>query len=280
MTDGASSSTNPRFNRQSGFLKKSLAYYVMKLNTHLLLLLFCALAVSCSPYHRLQKAFYGNKMSLQYLYTSKPAASKRDIHISIAEPVIREPRFKSGEVKRGKMEVIPLLIYNGWNYTFECSVGKNQVKENVSAFIQSALVAESNRSGIYHADTSPSPYTLEIEVDSLRSGGTQKTNGFFAYFVFVYMYSNIVRAESTPAYCRFHYRLRKGDEILLDSYVDNYVKLDILRPYPFNTQTINHYFKANLVELLSESIKLNVEKVVGAVNKKLEAEARKNEGSD
>jgi hypothetical protein len=94
------------------------------------------------------------------------------------------------------------------------------------------------------------------------------------------MYSNSVRAQSTPAYCRFHYRLRKGDEVLLDSFVGNYVKLDMLRPYPFNTETINHYFKAHLVELLSESIKLNVEKVVSTVNKKLEAEARKSAGSD
>lgn len=252
----------------------------MKLNMSLLLLLFFAIAVSCSPYQRLEKAFRGNKLSLQYLYTSKPASFKHDIRVSIAEPVIIEPRFRSGEVKRGKMEVIPLLIYNGWNYTFNCSIGKNQVKEKVSSFIQSALIEESNRSGIYYADKSLSPYTLEIEVDSLRSDGTQKTRGFFAYFVFVYMYNNSVRAESTPAYCRFHYRLRKGDEILLDSYVGNYVKLDILRPYPFTTQTINNYFKAHLVELMSESIKLNVEKVVSAVNKKLEEEVRKSAGSD
>jgi hypothetical protein len=252
----------------------------MKLKTGVPLLLFLATVVSCSPYHRLEKSFHGNKMSLHYLHTSKPASSKRDIHISVAEPVILEPRFKSGEVKRGKMEVIPLLIYNGWNYTFDCSIGKNQVKEKVSTFIQSALIEESNRSGIYYADQSPSPYTLEIEVDSLRSGGTQYTKGFFAYFFFVYMYSNSVRAQSTPAYCRFHYRLRKGDEVLLDSFVGNYVKMDMLRPYPFNTETINHYFKAHLVELLSESIKLNVEKVVSTVNKKLEAEARKSAGSD
>ena len=228
------------------------------------------ITTSCTPYHRIAKGFANRKTSLQYIHTPGSNTNKKNIPVAILKPVINDGSFKGGHVKNLKTEIIPAIVYYGWEYQYECVIGHNQVKENISSFIQSSLVEEGNRMGIFSADTIINrPYSIEVEVDSMRSSALHKTKGFFAYFFFFGITQNSVQAIATPAFCRFHFRLRKGNQILLDRVVSNSSSLDFLRPYPYNEKTLNVYLRAYLVESLGDAVKKNVEAIVNEVNKEL-----------
>ena len=166
-------------------------------------ILFVSLiSVSCTPYHRITKGFMRGKTSIEYIHTSKSKSERnKNIPVTILKPVITDLSFKSGSVKNVKAVVIPLIIYNGWNYEYECAIGHNQVKENLNSFIQSSLVEEANRMGLFKADTiANNSYSIEVEVDSMRSAAIHKTSGFFAYFFFFALRQNSTQANVTLAY--------------------------------------------------------------------------------
>jgi len=225
---------------------------------------------SCSPYGRISRDFAGKQTSIQYIHSPGKSPQKLNVSVGIAKPVIKDRGFKSGQIKNLKAEVVPLIVYNGWTFFYECSIGRNQVKENMNSFIQSSLVEEGNRKGIFTADTSSNHlYTVEIEVDSMRSAAVHKTNGYFVYLFFVSVWGTTTNASGNPAYCRFHYRLRKGDKVILDKRVSNTSTLDFLRPFPFDKNSFNIYLRAYLVESLGDAIRKNIEAVVWDVNREL-----------
>jgi hypothetical protein len=238
------------------------------------IVLFLSLALgvgACSPYNSLFTDFVKKRNSIQYLYTSKKVTGKKDITVSVAKTVIKDPNFKSGGVLKIKGEVAPLLFINTWKYQFECVVGRNQIKEDLNSFIQTSLVNECNRSGHFKADTaSGNHYTLEIEVDSLQSKGQLYNSGHFVYLVFFYSYHKIEKLGEARAYSRFHYRLKKGDQLITDSYVSSTSSLELLKPAKITFSQLHEYYRANLVESLSETLKKNIEQVVRVANRKID----------
>ncbi len=221
------------------------------------------------------------KTSIQYLYNSKKVNEKKDLWVAISKPFISDKAFKSGGVNKVNSEVIPLILYTGWNYAkYECIIGRNQIKENLNPFIQEAFITESKRSGNYLPDTtSTSPYSLEIEVDSIYSKGQYFVSGFVAVLIIATISHHEEKAGEALAYCRFHYRLKRGNETVLDDYVSNKSTREMLRATKRTSlKKFHEFYRANLVESLGESIKKNIEQVVKKVSAKLEVESASNGG--
>ncbi|HTH56136.1 MAG TPA: hypothetical protein VL728_08810 [Cyclobacteriaceae bacterium] len=236
----------------------------------ILIIAMALLVSSCSPYGRLAKDFAGKQTSIQFIHSPGKSPVKFNISVGFVKPVITDAAFKSGQIKNVKTEIIPAIIYTGWTYFYECSIGRNQVKEKLDSFVQSSLVEEGNRKGIFTADTSSNhPYTVEIEIDSIRSAAIHKTTGHFVYLFFFATWGSSTNATGNPAYCRFHYRLRKGEKVIVDKSIGNYSTIDFLRPFPFDEKTFNVYLRAYLVESLGDAIRKNIEAVVREVNREL-----------
>src|SRR6267142_5034199 len=109
---------------------------------------------SCSPYQRLYTDFMKGRSSIRYIHTSKKEFKKTDNRVNVSLPVITDSRFKSaGNVRHVKSTVIPLIVFNSWDYRYECEVGQPLIIENLPRFIQASVIAESRRSGTFGIDS-------------------------------------------------------------------------------------------------------------------------------
>jgi hypothetical protein len=235
----------------------------MGFKNQLFILLTGVILFSCSPYKQLYKDFNGNKTSIDYIHTTELVkAKKRDVTICIAKPIIRYSRFTVGEVRKISSEIIPLIIYNGWNHKYECSIGKNQIKENLDTFIQAAFLEEINRSSSFKADTiSKNKFSIEIEVDSISSRGPFVNSGEFIYLFIAYMSQTREEAGPGVAYSRLHYKVRKSDKVVLEDYVSTQSTFELLRPNVLTFKKFHSHYRANLIESLSDTLKKNIEQI-------------------
>jgi hypothetical protein len=173
---------------------------------------------ACSPYQQLTKDFTQGQNSLAYSYRPyKHFDAPKNPSVKLLTPVI-STTFRGGEVKKVSSEVIPLLVFNSWNHTYECVLGRNQIKENVPEFIATSLREDCNRSGTFKlTKDSTVNYSLEIEIDSISSKGPYRKSGFWLYLVIAWYRHRVDYASTGKAFCSYHYKLRKGEQVVLDN---------------------------------------------------------------
>ena len=87
----------------------------------------------------------------------------------------------------------------------------------MSAFVQDSWLAESHRSGLYPPSTSAATdFSLEIAVDSIYARGPYWAEGLFVFAFIIWTHSEWERAGPGIAYSHCTYRLKKGDEVVLE----------------------------------------------------------------
>lgn len=230
--------------------------------------LFLLLCSSCSPYNKLRRDFNNGKSSVDYIHTSELGIAKNDRGINISNPIISDKLFTSmGVVTKKQNTVTPLIIYNEWKNEYGCRIGRNLIKEDLSDFIKSATLEESKRTGSYRIDNTPTAsLILEIEVDSLNAAGPFVNKGFFIYLVFGYALQKEELAGPGKAYSRFRYRVRDGETIFLENSVSSEANSESLKLPGVAFKKLHEIYRAHLIELLSETFKQNIEKIVLHIN--------------
>ena len=242
------------------------------------LLMLAFLNFSCMSTGELYKGLTKKKGTLNYIHDSDIEADKGTFKVGVAKPIVSDPKFiLPGSVRKVKAAVVPLIIFNSWNFEFEYRIGKASIQEDIESFVRSALITESNRSGSFTADTiqSTERLTLEIEIDSIGAKGPYYAKGHFVFLGLMYFGQQMENTGPAVAYSRFFYRLRVGDKVLMEDYTSSSRPTQPLRQTHTSTKELRNFYNTNLVEALSQTLKTNIEIIVEDVNIFLDMEADK-----
>lgn len=234
--------------------------------------------ISCTSTNGLYKALTKNKVSLKYMLDSDVEHEDKNYTVAIKKPVITDPSFtKTGELKKLSGYVVPVIFYTEWKSIHDYRIGANVIAEDVASFVQEALILESDRSGIYMADTISlhDELTLEIEIDSVSAKGPYVDQGEILFLLFAYSYSVSEMAGPGMAYSRFHYTLKKQNAVIFDDYVSNRYTIKPLVTLPGSPKNLRTAYTINLVESLSQTFKANIEVIIEDINIYLEQEMAK-----
>jgi len=234
----------------------------------LLFVLVAAAVVACSPYRQLMTDFADGQNSLSYLHTStKRLNMPKNPNVKLLTPVI-SARLGSGDVKRISTQVMPLIVFNSCEYRYECVLGRNQISEDVPQFLASSLREETGRSGTFKIkEDSAADFSIDVEIDSISARGPYQASREWIVAIIFLIHHKEDQAGPGRAFCSYHYRLRKGNEIVLDGFVKSEKTIEMLRPQRRTSfSDFRGFYRANLVESLSETIKMNNEKLVRKIN--------------
>jgi hypothetical protein len=234
---------------------------------------FALLAIfnfSCSSTINLQKGFTRKQASLKYIHTSERKTATPLDTIIILKPVITDKKFTSvSDVKKTRAYFVPAILYNEWYASYQYWVGSAVIEEDIPAFIQSSLVQESKRSASFFTDTtllSKDHLTLEISVDTIGAGGSYEDKGFWFFALFAYAFSEEENAGPGIAYSSFHYRLKQGNEILLEGNATDSRETEVLVKTQKSPKELRTYYTTSLVEALSLTFKTNIETIIKHIN--------------
>lgn len=224
---------------------------------------------SCGSTNSFYKDLTSRKTSLQYLHDAPKNQKVPICQVQIARPVVTDPSFnRPGSVRAARSYVIPVIIYNEWGSEFDYRLGSASIQQDVASFVQSAVMTESSRSGIFTADSvrTADDLVLEIEIDSIGAQGQYFKKGSFIYLLFAYSYEEKEGIGSSMAYAQCHYRLRKGDTVLIEDVVRSQHAPQTPDMRYGDPKLLRADFNSALIEALSLSLKDNIEKIVQEVN--------------
>jgi hypothetical protein len=225
---------------------------------------------SCASPLAMHKSFVKTKGSLSYIHDSEPRLDSAYECVTVIPPSLDAWQLTGpGMVRKKSAWVVPLIFINVWKSEYEYFPGRDGISEDVPAFIQNSVITEANRSAAFRAsaDGCASDLTLEIEVDSTAAKGAYVTQGFIYYFGIVYGTSTSESAGIGEAYSRFHYRLKKGDEVLFSGESSSrQVSQPLARQYGSKNE-LRSFFNRNLLEALALSFKTNVDILVEDVDR-------------
>jgi hypothetical protein len=222
----------------------------------------------CSPLARLTKDFTKNKTSIEYMHTSRMMPSEKKLNIYVAPARVSDTQFPPlSVITKTKSQVIPLIVVTTWKHDYQCVVGQNQIVEDLPSFVRSSFIEEASRRGHFSTDSlADRNLTLEIDVDSLGARGPYQNSGHFIYLFFAYTYQVIEQAGPGSAYSRLHYKVKDGDKVVLEDYISNTATFGILRPAGTTQKQFHEFYRANLVESLSDTFRRNIEELVSHIN--------------
>jgi hypothetical protein len=226
-------------------------------------------ATSCGSSTRFYKDFTSRKTSLQYLHDAPKNQKVSACQVQVVRPVITDPSFnRPGSVRAARSYVIPVIIYNEWGSEFDYRLGSASIQQDVASFVQSAVITESSRSGIFTADSArtANDLVLEIGIDSIGAQGQYFKKGSFIYLLFAYAFDEKEGIGNSMAYAQCRYRLRKGDTILIEDVVRSQHAPQTPDMRYGSPKLLRADFNSALIEALSLSIKDNIEKIVQEVN--------------
>ena len=224
---------------------------------------------SCVGTKTLYKGLTKEDSTLEYLFDSEENTSEKVDSIMVLTPVISDPQFtKSGNLRKVKSSVIPLIFYNGWKSEFEYSIGENVIREDVSKFVGKTVINEINRSTSFYADsTSNTGLILELEIDNLGAKGPYHSDGTMMYLLFYYSYSMLEYAGPGVAYSGLNYKLKQETQVLLEGRHQSEIPTEPLKGNFQSTKELRKFFSAQLTEALSITLKSNIESVIKDVEK-------------
>jgi hypothetical protein len=220
---------------------------------------------SCTSPIKLHQSFIANKSSMAYMHDSDIDPDSTPFVVTVAKPEITFWQMKgTGMVRQTKSSVVPLIFINTWNTEYEYLLGNGGIKENVASFIRKSIITESERSGSFTPveEDSTNNFVLEIEVDSIGAKGAYKMQGYFFFVLMAYGYGQTESADPGTAFSRFHYKLRKGDEVLLEDFTSSKQVSKPLAVRHESRENLRRFYNSNLVEALSQTIKTNIEIII------------------
>ncbi|MBT1704297.1 hypothetical protein [Chryseosolibacter indicus] len=236
------------------------------------IIILIVLCNACASTEALHKGFTKRKTSLKYINDTKWQEKTTPYTVCVDKVLLNDGKFRGpGLVRKIKSSVIPLIIYTGWKADHDYRLGQDGIKEDIGAFIQCAMIEESNRSGIFKADTlqSVSNFKLEIEVESLGVSGPYHQEGFFVFLYLVYVWSFQEAGGQSQAYSKFHYTLKKDGITVLDAYAKSEQQSERFHTTYPSKKIIRSAFNTSMVEALSLTFKKNIETIVKDVNRYL-----------
>lgn len=231
------------------------------------LVLSAFFTISCSPYKILTKDFLSSKASIDYIHTT-PRLSKNlpNELIYVAQPTVSASLPEVSEIKKVANEVVPLLIFNQWNHQYYCTLGKKEIKEDLASFLKASLMEEGKRRGFQFGDkAADQPLQLEISIESVSASGPYVNSGFFAYFVFFWISQTVEKAGPGIAESRFHFKLKKKGEVLLEESVVSSVTFEPLDGQRMSFSQLHMAFRSSLAELLGNTFEKNIDKILKKV---------------
>jgi hypothetical protein len=243
------------------------------------LILLATFNFSCTSTASLYKGFSKEKASLKYIYDSENEPDTIGQVVTIMKPQITDAKFTlPGIVRKTQSSVIPLIVYNQWKNLYEYQIGSALISEDIPSFVQTAFLEESKRSGTYKTkatSTASDDLVLEIEIDSIGAKGPYYSTGYLLYLFLGYSYGESESAGPGVAYSRFHYLLRKGDEVLMEDYTVSHNSSQPLIMHEKSLDKLRTSYTANLVESLAMTFKTNIEIIVEDIDIFLDLEKKK-----
>ena len=229
------------------------------------------LLFGCGSSLQIQKSIGANQFSLSYVHDSKPISEKGSNNVYI-EPIEFVNNISDTLAVRPKGTfVLPLLLFNVWNYKYECSLGKNVLSENNENFIKNSIATEVDRSGIFNISSEPSnaDYSLNIKVVENKCYGPYSQNGFFYFFLIAYGYGVSESAGPGISSVKWVYQLKKNDSTVICDSIMVAKEGSSIRTRAKDYAQLRRDFGNSMAEALSNSYKECIEKTIAAINDKL-----------
>jgi hypothetical protein len=239
-----------------------------------LILLFVNIALtlavaSCSSTKTVYQGLTAVPASLNYINDSNVISLTSTDTITIQQPIITDKKFsQNAELKKQKVLVIPAIIFNYWSFIYEYWIGSSNIQNDVSQFVQKSLINEATRSGKFVPTSmaeSNKGLQLEITIDTLEAGGDYEKYGMFTSIIFYYFLHTAEESGPGGAYSNLHYKLKRGDEILLEGNANSSKPVENLIETKRSKQEIRFHYTASLVEALASTFNSNIKTIVNEV---------------
>lgn len=149
-------------------------FYLSKFKDHFLLniliiFFYSILFSSCQTAGSIKKEFHNMETNLYYELTT-PIFESEIKDTLFLNPISHSKMNPDMLVKRKRLVIIPLILYNHSNERFKITLGEQILNDSYSNFFTKALLAECNRSSCFQLENDPinlesdPEYTLDINV--------------------------------------------------------------------------------------------------------------------
>jgi hypothetical protein len=228
------------------------------------------LLFGCASVSKLETHLNSRTHNLGYIQDSKPLELKKRNFVWVEKPKLVKGLSEQGKVFKLSTSVAPLIIYTGWKQQFEYRLGDQQLQQQISEFVQQAIIKEANRSSSFIADSIggiKDDFKLKIEIQNVQASGSYKTQGFVFYAVFFALYSSQHMAGPSSATSSIKYTLTKNDKIILENTAVSTDASDPLKIRYSSVEKLQMGYSSTLAEQLSQSLKINIETCIREVNR-------------
>lgn len=202
------------------------------------ILVFCTVAFMTSScmVKNLEKNLRAEKHSIAYQSDYWVSPNKINATLAIDSLVMDSTLMpKESTVKSNGGYVIPLLVFNYWNFKYECTLGQSSIEEDIPSYLRYSFQENLEKSGIF-TQTTPdkAEYLLEISIDKMKTAGPYKYSGVYYFLLYVYGYSYNFQFGPGQGNLEISCKLKKGNEIVLTR------KFEASEITPKINQPINH----------------------------------------
>ncbi len=222
----------------------------------------------CSTTKMLTNHFNDNCNSLEYIHDSEIQPTKKNVVVSLDDVSLKNGGFAdSTSVEKGSAGIFELLFLGKRDYN--CHLGQNCIKENVTEFAYDSFWEESVRFGDYiisnqmENDSLKSEYDISLSLDSLSVSGPYtiitSSNGYVTYTV----------EEAGPAIAKtsLTLNLNRANEIIAQETIFAEEVTEFLKSKKSNSRgELVRNFSIAMTEALSKCLKKNITKAVKIVN--------------
>jgi len=234
--------------------------------------LFFIVFMGCASTNAIKKALDKQVFPITYLYDSKIEEEKIDDGVYI-KPIQNNSQSlnKTAQVVKTKGLIVPLLVFNMWDYQYDCDLGESGVQEDIPEFVRKSLIEESERSGKFRIVQSVDScdYILEMSINDHSVGGPYRENGFAYFALYFYGYNYRETAGPATSHVSLTAKLIKGEDVLFEKeLLAEKVSAPLKRQYR-KTNELYTDFSNSMVESLSLAYKQVIEEIVIEINKQI-----------
>jgi hypothetical protein len=237
----------------------------------LLFVVILTILSSCTSTKKIQAQLDSRKQSVIYLLDSKPIEDKSDIKLSLSkvsvDPTVRQQTIAVKETGW----TVPLLIFNYWESRKMCYQGESNFLNSWAESMQYHFEREAKRSGTFQLDSLDHDYELEITINKVQAIGPYTSNGFFAFLMFMYVYSFGDYAGPADTEVAISYKLKKGTELIHENTFEAKRKSNAFRHGYNNKKELIQTFGSSMAESTSKNFKDTIELIINDLNKYFES---------
>lgn len=233
------------------------------------LLLSAVLLCSCAGNSTIATGMSKTPYPLSYLHDSKKIDNKAKVNLCLQYIKNETKAFpETTTVENKGTFVLPLLFINVWDVKYDCTLGKNNINEDISSFVKDKLVIESQRSGnfILLQDSNNCDYSLELTINNHITTGPYREYGNIIFLVVAVGANSSKSAGPAISIISMHLKLSKKGVVVLEKDIESSVVGRLIKSRYSSTDELQADYANSMVESLSYAFKDCIEKAIQEIN--------------